>query len=164
MNASFAHLVSLESVVSITGGRSRCLLVGGQELAHANGIVGIQVALTITFSKCPSSFHFQNVLSSVPQEIGNIAACSPRHPGRRDGYSRHYPEIFRCWKYTDNLEWLSSSFKYWTTKIDDKQTNWCQQQPTWRTNICESILASVFLGLNPTLRENTEQLSEIQFF
>ena len=67
-------------------------------------------------------------------------------------------------KYSDfeNLEWLSSSFKYWTTKIDDKQTNWCQRQPTWRTNICESILASVFLGLNPTLRENTEQLSENQ--
>ena len=61
MNASFAHLVSLESVVAITSGRSGGLLVGGQELVDANGIVGIQVALTITFSKCPRSFHFQNV-------------------------------------------------------------------------------------------------------
>ena len=48
MNASFAHLVFLESVVAITSGRSRCLLVGGQELVHANGIVSIQVALTNT--------------------------------------------------------------------------------------------------------------------
>ena len=47
-NASFAHLVSLESVVAIASGRSGSLLVGGQELVHANSIVGIQVALTIT--------------------------------------------------------------------------------------------------------------------
>ena len=48
MNVSFAHLVSLESVVAIASGRSRSLLVGGQELVHANSIVGIQVALTNT--------------------------------------------------------------------------------------------------------------------
>ena len=96
VNVSLAHLVSLECVVAITSGRSGGLLVGGQELADANSIVGIQVALTITFSKCPRSFHFQNVLSSFFQEIGNIGVCSPRHPGRRDGYSRHYPDIFRC--------------------------------------------------------------------
>ena len=47
-NASFAHLVSLESVVAIASGRSGSLLVGGQELVHANSIVGVQVALTIT--------------------------------------------------------------------------------------------------------------------
>ena len=35
-NASFARLVSLESVVAITSGRSGCFLVGSQELFHAN--------------------------------------------------------------------------------------------------------------------------------
>ena len=48
MNVSFAHLVSLESVVAIASGRGGSLLVGGQELVHANGVVGIQVALTNT--------------------------------------------------------------------------------------------------------------------
>ena len=60
MNASFAHLVSLESVVAITSGRSGGLLVGGQELAHANSVVGIQVALTNTkLQNVPAVFIFK---------------------------------------------------------------------------------------------------------
>ena len=47
-NVSFAHLVSLKGVVAIASGRGGSLLVGGQELVHANGVVGIQVALTNT--------------------------------------------------------------------------------------------------------------------
>ena len=106
MNASFAaHLVSLESVVSTTSGRSGGLLVGGQELVDANSIVGIQVALTNTkLQNVPPVFIFKMppspaifiMTKQFLQEIGKNAACSPRHPGRRDGYSRHYPEIFRC--------------------------------------------------------------------
>ena len=60
MNVSLAHLVSLECVVAITSGRSGGLLVGGQELAHANSIVGIQVALTNTkLQNVPAVFIFK---------------------------------------------------------------------------------------------------------
>ena len=59
-NVSFAHLVSLESVVAIASGRGGSLLVGGQELVHANSIVGIQVALTITkLQNVPPVFIFK---------------------------------------------------------------------------------------------------------
>ena len=61
MNASFAaHLVSLESVVSTTSGRSGGLLVGGQELVDAYSIVGIQVALKNTkLQNIPAVFTFK---------------------------------------------------------------------------------------------------------
>ena len=60
MNVSLAHLVSLECVVAITSGRSGSLLVGGQELVDANGIVGIQVALTNTkLQNVPAVFIFK---------------------------------------------------------------------------------------------------------
>ena len=86
MNASFAaHLVSLESVVSTTSGRSGGLLVGGQELAHANSIVGIQVALTNTkLQNVPAVFIFKMWKQSSSRN--RKYCCLLTSPSRSEGW------------------------------------------------------------------------------